>query len=302
MRLDHIRKSVVSGKTRVNFILQISSENMNLASIDEIFVGRGFSSIQGEMSLATAVFGSDSYQRFIKNQSFPEFFVAAKERESELGVRLAEWNATSREEVSKAIELILDDPILDFLRKRDLFVRFFPEQLGQMLSVHLPAYQESVEQEVENLCIVTRGAAIDLKGGEAIVARKQIFNEVARDAFAKIGLSVAGEKDGLLHFSGVGNDGAKFSAQMEPSSLTRIYLTYMWPTIRYWPLMYFSLVVKKRVKGEKKAAIMMPPGVQSLAALRLGKYEDSHSLEIAVRALALWIELGFFGGPAKKNC
>ncbi|MCW0452877.1 hypothetical protein NB721_001963 [Xanthomonas sacchari] len=66
--------------------------------------------------------------------------------------------------------------------------------------------------------------------------------------------------------------------------------------------MYFSLVVKKRVKGEKKAAIMMPPGVQSLAALRLGKYEDSHSLEIAVRALALWIELGFFGGPAKKNC
>lgn len=254
------------------------------------------------MSLATAVFGSDSYQKFIENQSFPELFVAANGRESELGVRLGEWKATSREEVKKAIELILDDPILDFLRKRDLLVRFFPEQFGQMLSAHLEGYQESVEQEVDNLCVVTRGSAFDLKGGESIVARKQIFNEVARDAFPRVGLSVAGEKDGLLRFSGVGSDGAKISAQMEPSSLTRIYTTYTWPTIRYWPLMQFSFVVKKRVKGEKNAAFMMPPDVQSLAALRLGKYEDSHSLEIAVRAFALWIELGFFGGPAKKDC
>ncbi|NYF20489.1 hypothetical protein HDC36_001950 [Xanthomonas sp. JAI131] len=254
------------------------------------------------MSLATAVFGSDGYQKFIENQSFPEFFVAANGRESELGVRLAEWNANSREEVNKAIGLILDDPILDFLRKRDLLVRFFPEQLGQMLSAHLRGYQESVEQEVENLCVVTRGSAIELKGGESIVARKQIFNEVARDAFARIGLSVAGEKDGLLRFSGVVCDGAKISAQMEPSSLTRVYMTYTWPTIRYWPLMQFSFVVKKRVKGEKKATFMMPPDVQSLAALRLGKYEDSHSLEVAVRALALWIELGFFGGPPQKDC
>lgn len=282
--------------------MKISSEKLRLAPIDETFVNRGFSSIHGEMSLASAIFGADSYHKFIENQSSPEHFVAAKERESELGVRLEEWKATSREEVKKAIGLILDDPILDFLRKRDLLVRFFPEQFGQMLSAHLRGYQESVEQEVENLCVVTRGAAIDLKGGEAIVARKQIFNEVARDAFAKIGLSVAGEKDGLLRFSGVGSDGAKISAQMEPSSLTRIYMTYMWPTIRYWPLMQFSFVVKKRAKGEKKAAFMMPPEVQSLAALRLGRYEDSHSLEIAVRALALWIELGFFGGPPKKGC
>jgi len=281
--------------------LQISNEKLSLALIDEIFVNRGFSSIQGEMALATTIFGSDSYHKFIENQSSPELFVAAKERESELGVRLDEWNATSRYEVNKAVGLILDDPILDFLRKRNLLVRFFPEQLGQMLSAHLPAYQESVEQEVENLCIVTRGAAIDLKGGEAIVARKQIFNEVARDAFAKIGLSVAGEKDGLLHFSGVGSDGAKISAQMEHSSLTRVYSTHTWPTIRYWHLMPFSFVVKKRAKGEKKAAFMMPPEVKSLAALRLGRYEDSHSLEIAVRALALWIELGFFGGPPKKD-
>ncbi|MBO9828764.1 hypothetical protein J7373_10935 [Xanthomonas sp. A2111] len=281
--------------------MQISNEKLSLALIDEIFVNRGFSSIQGEMALATTIFGPDSYHKFIENQSSPELFVAAKERESELGVRLDEWNATSRDEVSKAVGLILDDPILDFLRKRNLLVRFFPEHLGKMLSAHLPAYQESVEQEVENLCVVTRGAAIDLKGGEAIVARKQIFNEVARDAFAKIGLSVAGEKDGMLHFSGVGSDGAKISAQMEPSSLTRVYSTHTWPTIRYWPLMQFSFVVKKRAKGEKKAAFMMPPEVQSLAALRLGRYEDSHSLEIAVRALALWIELGFFGGPPKKD-
>ena len=282
--------------------MQISSENLSLAPIDETFVDRGFSSIKGEMALAATIFGPDSYQKFIENQSSPELFVAAKERDNELGVRLGEGKATSRDEVNKAVRLILDDPILDFLRKRNLLVRFFPEQLGQMLSAHLPAYQESVKQEVENLCVVTRGAAIDLKGGEAIVARKQIFNEVARDAFAKIGLSVAGEKDGLLHFSGVGSDGAKISAQMESSSLTRVYSTHTWPTIRYWPLMPFSFVVKKRVKGEKNAAFMMPPEVQSLAALRLGKYEDSHSLEIAVRALALWIELGFFGGPAKKDC
>ncbi|MDR6672828.1 hypothetical protein [Xanthomonas sp. 1678] len=282
--------------------MQISNEKLSLAPIDEIFVDRGFSSIQGEMALAATIFGPDSYHKFIENQSSPELFVAAKERDNELGFRLAEGKATSRDEVNKAVRLILDDPILDFLRKRNLLMRFFPEQFGQMLSAHLRGYQESVEQEVENLCVVTRGTAIDLTGGESVIARKQIFNEVARDAFAKIGLSVAGEKDGLLRFSGVGSDGAKISAQMEPSSLTRIYLTYMWPTIRYWPLMQFSLVFKKRVKGEKKAAIMMPPDVQSLAALRLGKYEDSHSLEIAVRALALWVELGFFGGPAKKDC
>lgn len=281
--------------------MQISSDKFKLSPIDEIFVDRGFLSIRGELVLATEVFGPDSYQKFIENQSFPELFVAAKERASELGVRLAEWEATARDEVNEAVALILDDPVLDFLRKRNLLVRFFPEQLGQMLSTHLPAYQKSVEQEVENLCIVTRGSAIDLKGGEAIVARKQIFNEVARDAFAKIGLTVAGEKDGLLRFSGVGSDGAKISAQMEPSSLTRVYSTHTWPTIRYWPLMPFSFVVKKRVKGEKKAAIMMPPDVQSLAALRLGRYEDSHSLECAVRALALWIELGFFGGAPKKT-
>lgn len=280
--------------------LQTSSDKLNLAPIDEIFVDRGFSSIRGEMSLATAIFGPDSYHKFIENQSFPELFVAAKERASELGVRLTEWEATSRDEVNEAVALILDDPILDFLRKRNLLVRFFPEQLGQMLSAHLPAYQRSVEQEVENLCIVTRGSAIHLTGGEAIVARKQIFNEVARDAFAKIGLFFAGEKDGLLRFSGVGSDGAKISAQMEPSSLTRTYMTYMWPTIRYWPLMQFSFVVKKRAKGEKKAAFMMPPDVRSLAALRLGRYEDSHSLECAVRALALWIELGFFGGAPNR--
>jgi len=80
----------------------------------------------------------------------------------------------------------------------ELLVRLFPEQFSQFLFAHLPAYQESVDQEVENLCVVTRGAPIDLKGRESVVARKQIFNEVARDAFAKIGLSVAGEKDGLL--------------------------------------------------------------------------------------------------------
>lgn len=280
--------------------MQTSSDKLNLAPIDEIFVDRGFSSIQGEMALAAAIFGADSYHKFIENQSSPELFVAAKERESELGVGLAEWEATSRDEVNEAVALILDDPILDFLRKRDLLVRFFPEQLGQMLFAHLPAYQRSVEQEVENLCTVTRGAAIDLTGAEAIVARKQIFNEVARDAFPRIGLSVAGEKNGILRFSGVGSDGAKISAQMEPSSLTRTYMTYMWPTIRYWPLMQFSFVVKKRAKGEKKAAFMMPPDVQSLAALRLGSFEDSHSLECAVRALALWIELGFFGGAPKR--
>ncbi|WP_295928059.1 hypothetical protein [uncultured Xanthomonas sp.] len=281
--------------------MQISNEKLGLAPIDEIFVNRGFSSIQGEMALAAAIFGADSYYKFIENQSSPEHFVAAKERVSELSLRVAEGKATSRDEVGKAISLILDDPILDFLRKRNLLVRFFPEQFGQMLSVHLPAYQESVEQEVENLCVVTHGAAIDLTGGESVVARKQIFNEVARGAFPRVGLFVAGEKDGLLRFSGVASDGAKISAQMETSSLTRIYMTYMWPTIRYWPLMQFSFVVKKRAKGEKKAAFMMPPEVQSLAALRLGKYEDSHSLEIAARALALWIELGFFGGPPKKD-
>jgi len=289
-------------KSKSDLHLQISSENLSLAPIDETFVDRGFSSIKGEMALAATIFGPDSYHKFIESQSSPELFVVAKERGNELGVRLDEWNATSRDEVNKAVGLILNDPILDFLRKRNLLVRFFPEQFGQMLSAHLKGYQEGVQQEIENLCVVTRGSAIDLKGGESIVARKQIFNEVARDAFPKVGLAVAGEKDGLLHFSGVGSDGAKISAQMEPSSLTRIYVTHTWPTIRYWPLMQFSLVVKKRVKGEKNAAIMMPPNVQSLAALRLGKYEDSHSLEIAVRALALWIELGFFGGPAKKNC
>ncbi|NIJ74425.1 hypothetical protein [Xanthomonas sp. LMG 9002] len=105
----------------------------------------------------------------------------------------------------------------------------------------------------------------------------------------------------VYFFSGVGSDGAKISAQIEPSSLTRVYSTHTWPTIRYWPLMPFSFVVKKRSKGEKNAAFMMPPEVQSLAALRLGRYEDSHSLEVAVRALALWIELGFFGDPPKKD-
>lgn len=45
---------------------------LNLAPIDEIFVDRGFSCIQGEMSLAMAVFGPDSYHKFIENQSSPE--------------------------------------------------------------------------------------------------------------------------------------------------------------------------------------------------------------------------------------
>ncbi len=97
-----------------------------------------------------------------------------------------------------------------------------------------------------------------LKGGEAIVARKQIFNEVARDAFAKVGLSVAGEKDGMLHFSGE-ETRCQVSAQMESSSLTRIILDVYVADHSILAFDVFSLVVKKRVKGEKKAAIMMRP-------------------------------------------
>jgi hypothetical protein len=276
-------------KAYANFAMSMAPSGK---SVDKKFIQLGFSGVEAEINLLNRALGERSYDAFIEAQASVDVMSEAQMRDEELRTKFADANQR-RESANELIGKVVEDSILPGQFKYSILKRYAPNELEMLFESHMLQFQKKISEERERICKLYSSPCVDLHDKKNVSIRKEIYNDVAIDAYSRIGFSQQKKLRKMCVLSKPISP--KLALVIEPdvilfekdySSSSRADSTY-WHDI---PICQFiKLVDISNSQSEPLIEFDVVPN--SIAATRLFRYSDSCSLEIAIRAHAIWYEL-----------
>lgn len=259
-------------------------------AIDDAFIKAGFKGVQAEIDLLNATLGRDSYESLLKMYSSEENRAEISRRTDDVSDAFSDCRSVDGRG-TLASSLIAEQGIPG-PSKYSILRRYVPAVLDEMFLPHMPMYGEKIREEASLICRLFPPPNENLHPANMAARRKQIFNAVSLEVFSRLGFDIVGNKRGL--YSYVRPLGEHFSIvfNTDCETLESDYsLTRYFPS-RYWAGMlldhHLSVVYRN---GRTETAIMGFGMQDSVAGGRMGKYDGSCSLEIAIRGYGLWYEI-----------
>ena len=261
--------------------------------IDENFIRRGFASVQAEICVLNEIFGQESYQIFLDAQSDDRAFEEYRTYDNEVLAKLAAAEAASRDQLDALWDALLIDDRLSAYSKQNKIKRFFPARYDSLFAPYIHKITDAMEEEVRNFCQICVDPPLSLFDAKSADIRKKTCNEVMEDAFGRLGFSIYKKKNKLASFSK--KITSRYAVFIEPDialmerhySGQRMFRTAYWPIIPFDRECYLGSADKK---VSARWATFLPTH-NCVADSRRSRYDNTQSMEVMIRADALWYEL-----------
>lgn len=257
--------------------------------IDQQYIRRGFIGIQAELEFIREAFGDASYNALLEAHSSPEAFERFREVDGEMRRQLA-MSDKSADELWK---MVYSSELLPSATKSEYLSGISRERFESWMSAYVPSLLGARNREEDMICTTCAVPSIPLHEKSTSELRKSTYNEVSADAFGDLGFDAVGRKRGVDSYAK--KISPEFIILIEPdvASLERQYSgNRLWQSV-YWPLIPFDFTVSlcSAEKKSRRRYASFPPIPNCLAVNKLMSYDDTRSMEVMIRAIALWIQL-----------
>lgn len=262
--------------------------------IDSEFVRRGFVGVQAEIEFINAVYGDSTYETDIDVHSSADAFQRYRVIESEALKLMRAGLTGAPEERANLWDEFLRDPRLPSFLKRTILRSLSNTKFEALVSRYIPFLRDALAKERGELCTIYPGSPIALHDAEMIPLRKDAINAVMSEAYGVLGFKLFKRKKGVgTYFKALTSDYGVFvepdTAAIERKSIDVAATTQnvYWPSIPSEIWCYLA-PLKNQTKSN---SIALVAGARCVASGRREGYDDTKSLEVMVRANALWYEI-----------
>lgn len=260
--------------------------------IDQKFAGRGFVSVQAEIDLLNQAFGCESYRIFLESHSNSHAFERHRALEMGMHARLAAAELAGVDELDSFWNEVITHSDLGGLSKQSMLRRYFPERLDALLKPLLPPLLEAQSRERREICRLYSKPKVMLFDKQTSALRKEVCNAVMADAYGKLGFGIFNAKKGVHIYSKKISEEYAIFVEIDVPMLEKNYIEHRASEAVYWPMVPFDRTIYLgSPKTTRKIWITFPPIHNSISATRRERYDSTQSLEILIRADALWYEL-----------
>jgi len=259
--------------------------------IDQEFVRRGFVSVQAQIDFQNRVFGPRSYEIFLETQTDPTRFERYRDHVNETFSSLAAAEGSPAGVPERAFSEVLADPDLGS-GKWSLLGRFFPDKLDQLMLPHMSALEAARMEEQRRICKLYSEPGMRLFDDESMGLRKEACNAVLADAYGALGFVMFKRKRGVDVYCKPLTPSHAVVIEFDPVLFERHYSGWRRSSVQRptMPLDRVCYLGSPR-KGDKTRWVTFLPINNCIAASMGRSYDDTRSLEVAIRADALWYEL-----------
>ncbi|WP_408951391.1 hypothetical protein [Lysobacter sp. Hz 25] len=262
--------------------------------IDKEFVHRGFTGVTAEIEFINSIYGPNTYEIDIEVHSSATAFQRYRALESEALKSMRASLTSSPEERAGAWAEVLDDPRLPSFLKRTILRSLSNPKFDALVSRHLPELRGALAKERQKICRIYSNPPVSLHQTEMIPLRKEAFNTIMSDAYGALGFDVLKKKKGVnLYVKAITSE---YSVVLEPDIVAIERKHMESPSTQeliYWPLIPSEIwchLVPTNEQG-KNQKIPLVAGLRCIASGRRERYDDTQSLELMIRANALWYEI-----------
>lgn len=266
----------------------VSSNGMQ---IDQCYVRRGFVSIASEIDLMEQAYGSGSYDLYLKINSDENSLNAYRRHEGLAWEKIKNFHFDEGLEFDDLWNEILHDRGLPSFSKEALLSQLSRSKFEDFLLPYIEDVAQSYVTEKTKICKTYLNSVSCLSGLEAKKIRKNVWNSVGEDVFGRLGFTVDRKSGGLFVFAKKISDRRAVFIECDKKSIAMDFNRDR-GLFTYWPVLkidVFSYLCSTR--GNDSGKVMTFSRRGCLAANRMALYDDNQSLEVAVRANALWYEL-----------
>lgn len=265
---------------------------------DRLFINSGFSTVAYDVAATDRMFGSGGYTLDQKIHMNAECIALQGALFQEAQQKLQAVTLQGDASDDESWGLVCSDKRLLSEHKLRIMQRWFPEKYRNLMLVELPFLLEAQDSEKAAICQMYPSPGIGLGMLDSLPVRKAVFNNVFSDAFGAMGfkkkrfsrgvvvlkkqlsarLEVVVETDSLLLMR---SPVARIVSNELESQLARI------PRFSGMPLDYLTYLSTSGSDAPMRLMTFTFSGF-SFARNLCRRYVDSSSLEVALRAHALW--------------
>lgn len=261
----------------------------------DVFIERGFVSIQARLDFFEAVYGPTANELDIQRQlHFADFKKKSEEVTDELS---RSYIQPGIEPPLELFEQILSDPALCVYTKGTNLRRLFPQRWEEYIARFEPLRQRIEEAEMLEERTLSKlwgdKPAVQLYDKDKIPLRKAVYNSVIADAFAPFGFVKRRRKRGLDVLQRLLN--ARYEVVIDPDPVTFLFESYDRGRRNGLQLSLCPCLSEIDPSGRKIPVRFSRPWFSNYAIDRSLCFHDTRSLEVAIRALALSYEV--LGAP-----
>lgn len=269
------------------FSRRISGEG---SKIDEIFINSGFQRVGAKIDLMKSVFGPNSYDAFINSLANEEFFEIVRRWESEIRGVISKSDLGVDSVRNDLWDMVALDDRLPGPAKEALLSEISLSRYRAALEPEIDAFKSAIELEKDSLCAYCERPDLPLFGRDLIGVRKSVWNEVAGNIFSNLGFSVKRKTQGLPVFFKPLTGNYLIKIECDAPTFLKPFVGSK-PRWVYWPLLRIDVCFSLVAATDLKSDLLKFSINNCVAATQRSLYEDSRSLEVAIRANALWYEL-----------
>lgn len=291
------------------FATQALNNKLRDSEFDQIFIERGFTTVRYQLEFLERYFGAEKQKNEANLLSDSAIIKKMAESSRILRQRLADLERNSAEGT------ITEDHWADIRARNDLLSsekldicqRWFPRIYHQLTMNELPFLKEAKYEEIHNICRLYLPPCQALSGSastqrELVAARKNTYNKIITEVFSVLGFTEFKMKSGLLVLRKYIANDFFMTVETDALSMERKSITIL----QYAPdsegnpvaveqdniltLDNFTYLAFFEDEKIQKLVSFSNPGYAHATYLTR-KYKDTCTLEVALRARALWYEL-----------
>lgn len=273
---DYLRRKAISGR-----------------ELDDAFTQAGFFAVEGERNYVENMFGATNH-----NSSFDSSLSDARlERRRAIHDQWLEKISAQKDrgDLKIVLDEMLESPDVHAEDKYFFLRRFSPDMLRTISQHYIDDFQLSIEKEQAKICVLYPQPAIDLSSASTKKDRKKIYNAVSGEAFGRLGFNLATKNDGLHTYEKSLLDDIVIFVSIDSFPFSKSYPKDYRIGSEYWFDIPLEVSIRVEHVDERNAAreLFLNSRIESIAERRMRRYEDSCSLEAAIRYNAFWYELIF---------
>ena len=266
-----------------------------IAEVDRIFIERGYQSVQAEIDRGEDLCGKGSYSLFVNQQSHPEKINEWRDIEDNFHRELVSVYESQGTPIPEAyFARIMGHEGLSCFGKEKILQRHFPDKYYKLKARYLPMLREARLVQQQRLCTLWGSKPpVRLQQKEAIPLRKEVMNSVMADAFGSLGFVKRSRRAGVDVFHKPLTKRYAVVIASDTRSLQEVTRDYG-EEYDDWTgglSLNWLTYLGSADKSNNINWYYFTPVFVSHAFKQTLRYNDTHSLEVSIRAKALLYEL-----------
>ncbi|THF64578.1 hypothetical protein E6C76_10970 [Pseudothauera nasutitermitis] len=269
--------------------------------IDAAFIERGFATVACQIEYWNRCFGAGSYDLYIDVRTDSEKFISQRDHDQTVSMSFHEAYKRDGFIPESCWPELRDDPLVSAHNKVNLCQLYFKSIYAALKADEATRIEAAVAETQQRICSLYPPPATLLYDKETIPLRKQIYNAVAADAYGALGFVKFKRKSGTDVFHKPLSDEVSIIVELDTYLFSKVsercFGEYdengrMRLSDRRNPIQLNGEYMLGHFDGKRYRRLMsFVPQLNCLSATAGTSFYDTSSLEVSIRARALWYEL-----------